>query len=112
MTPPEPGTPAVFDHPWQARAFALMLKLREHGHFTPAEWSAALGKEIHGTPNADPEAPIPRVNVSDYYQHWLSALEALVLQKGLTDRAALLMRKQAWEAAYRRTPHGKPVELG
>jgi len=29
----------------------------------------------------------------------------------LTDRAALLDRKEAWAEAYRRTPHGKPIEL-
>jgi hypothetical protein len=39
-------------------------------------------------------------------------LERLVTAKGLTDRAALLERKQAWADAYRHTPHGKPVELG
>jgi hypothetical protein len=32
--------------------------------------------------------------------------------KGLTDPAALHDRKEAWAEAYRRTPHGKPVELG
>ena len=42
---------------------------------------------------------------------WLAALERLVTAKGLTDRAALLDRKEAWAEAYRHTPHGKPVEL-
>jgi hypothetical protein len=41
----------------------------------------------------------------------LKALERLVAAKGLADRAALEDRKQAWADAYRRTPHGKPVEL-
>jgi hypothetical protein len=31
--------------------------------------------------------------------------------KGLTDSAALATRREAWAEAYRRTPHGKPVEL-
>ena len=39
-----------------------------------------------------------------------AALERLVI-KGLADRAALEMRKEAWADAYRHTPHGKPVEL-
>ena len=39
-----------------------------------------------------------------------AALEGLVTPKGLADSAALLARKQAWAEAYRRTPHGRPVE--
>jgi hypothetical protein len=35
----------------------------------------------------------------------------LVTHKGLADPASLLARKEAWAEAYRRTPHGKPVEL-
>jgi hypothetical protein len=38
-------------------------------------------------------------------------LERLVVDKGLTDGPALQARKEAWADAYRRTPHGKPVEL-
>ena len=77
-----------------------MLRLRERGCFTATEWSAALGKELNTT--AQPH---------DYYQHWLAALESLVLAKGLTDPKSLTERKKAWANAYRRTPHGKPVEL-
>jgi hypothetical protein len=46
-----------------------------------------------------------------YYHHWLAALERLVTDKGLTNRSALDMRKEAWAEAYRHTPHGQPVEL-
>jgi len=42
---------------------------------------------------------------SRYYHHWLAALE------GLVNSAALATRKAPWTEAYRRTPHGKPVEL-
>jgi hypothetical protein len=48
---------------------------------------------------------------SRYYEHWLAALERLVTRKGLTDTAALTVRKQAWADAYRHTPHGHPVVL-
>jgi len=33
------------------------------------------------------------------------------MSKGIADPAALSARKEAWAEAYRRTPHGKPVEL-
>ena len=113
--PPYPNSPtadaqpaaAAFAEPWQARAFALMLKLRERGHFTANEWSAALGEALRAPTESDPTD-----GNSSYYTHWLAALESLVLAKGLTDAQSLLSRKEAWADAYRRTPHGKPVQLG
>jgi nitrile hydratase accessory protein len=96
----------VFAEPWQAQAFALAVKLSEQGYFTWKEWAAALAEELKAA--ADRGEPD---DGSKYYQHWLVTLERLVTAKGLTDPAALLSRKQAWAEAYRRTPHGKPVEL-
>ena len=96
----------VFAEPWQAQAFALAVKLSQEGHFTWKEWSDALADEIKIACNRG-EAD----DGSRYYQHWLAALERLVTAKGLSDATSLLARKQAWAEAYRRTPHGKPVEL-
>jgi nitrile hydratase accessory protein len=96
----------VFAEPWQAQAFALAVNLSEEGHFTWSEWAAALGAEFKAA--ADRGEPD---DGSRYYEHWLAALERLVTEKGLTDRAALATRKAAWADAYRHTPHGKPVEL-
>jgi nitrile hydratase accessory protein len=96
----------VFAEPWQAQAFALAVKLSEQGYFSWKEWAEALGNELRsaaqqGEPDDD----------RHYYEHWLVALEHLVAAKGLADPAALVARKEAWAEAYRRTPHGKPVEL-
>jgi nitrile hydratase accessory protein len=96
----------VFAEPWQAQAFALAVRLSEQGHFTWKEWAAALAAELKAA--ADRGEPD---DGSRYYHHWLVALERLAAEKGLTDPAALAARKQAWAEAYRRTPHGKPVEL-
>jgi nitrile hydratase accessory protein len=103
--PRDPGGP-VFAEPWQAQAFALAVKLSEQGHFTWKEWAGALADELRAA--ADRGEPD---DGSHYYHHWLAALERLVTAKGLTDRAALARRKEAWAEAYRHTPHGKPVEL-
>ena len=103
MSQPEPVQERVFAEPWEAQAFALAVKLSEQGYFTWKEWAAALAEEIKAAPDDDG---------SRYYQHWLAALERLVTAKGLSDPAAMLARKEAWAEAYRRTPHGKPVELG
>jgi nitrile hydratase accessory protein len=103
--PRDEGGP-VFAEPWQAQAFALAVKLSEQGYFTWPEWSAALADELKAA--ADRGEPD---DGSRYYEHWLACLERLVAAKGLTDPAAMRARKEAWAEAYRRTPHGKPVEL-
>ena len=103
--PRDEGGP-VFAEPWQAQAFALAVKLSEHGHFTWKEWATALADELKvAASRGEPD------DGSHYYEHWLAALERLVAAKGLSDLAAMLARKQAWAEAYRHTPHGKPVEL-
>jgi nitrile hydratase accessory protein len=97
----------VFAEPWQAQAFALAVKLSEQGHFTWKEWAAALGEELKAVEHrGEPD------DGTHYYEHWLAALERLVVDKGLTDREAMRERKEAWAQAYLHTPHGTPVELG
>jgi nitrile hydratase accessory protein len=96
----------VFAEPWQAQAFALAVSLSERGYFSWKEWSAALADELKAA--ADRGEPD---DGSRYYDHWLAALERLVTAKGLTDTLSMQKRKEDWAEAYRRTPHGKPVQL-
>ncbi len=96
----------VFAEPWQAAAFALAVSLSRRGHFTWTEWAAALADELKAS-----AARGEPTDGSHYYHCWLATLERLVLAKGLTESRELLECKEAWAEAYRRTPHGKPVEL-
>ena len=103
-----PGLPRdadgpIFAEPWQAQAFALAVRLNAEGAFTWPDWAAALSRELAAGTDEDG---------SHYYVHWVAALEALVAERGLLTAPALAARKHAWAEAYRRTPHGKPVELG
>jgi nitrile hydratase accessory protein len=93
----------VFAEPWQAQAFALALQLHTQGAFTWTEWAQALSERL--------KAAGPEDDGSRYYEHWLATLEDLVMAKSLAKGSALAERKQAWADAYRRTPHGRPVEL-
>jgi nitrile hydratase accessory protein len=103
--PRDDGGP-IFAEPWQAEAFALAVRLSAQGHFTWKEWASALADELKGaSTRGEPD------DGSRYYHYWLTALERLVVAKRLSDPATLLARKEAWAQAYRRTPHGKPVEL-
>jgi nitrile hydratase accessory protein len=122
LSQPDPGTEAerldalprlprehdgpVFAEPWQAQAFALAVKLSEQGYFTWKEWAAMLGEELKAAEHrGEPD------DGTHYYEHWLVALERLVVDKGLTDREAMRERKEAWAHAYLHSPHGTPVEL-
>ncbi len=96
----------VFAEPWQAQAFALAVRLSAQGHFTWKEWAAALAAEFAAAVERD-EAD----DGSEYYHHWVAALEKLVASKGLAGEPELYERKEAWADAYRHTPHGQPVHL-
>ena len=106
--PPLPQDDAgpVFAEPWQAQAFALAVRLSERGHFTWKEWAAALADELKAAEDrGEPD------DGTQYYHHWVAALERLVTERALTDYPALEERKEAWADAYRHTPHGQPVLL-
>lgn len=103
--PRDEGGP-VFAEPWQAQAFALAVRLSAQGHFTWKEWADTLAAELASAAELG-EAD----DGSEYYIHWLCALEKLVTAKGLADPASLYERKEAWAYAYRHTPHGQPVQL-
>lgn len=102
LAPPEPD----FEYPWQAQALALADSLVEAGHFTKTDWAEALGvalksAEQAGTPDT----------LETYYNAVLSALEALTETFTDITLETRQQRRAAWEAAYLRTPHGKPVAL-
>lgn len=96
----------VFRAPWEAQAFAMTLALYERGAFSWKEWADALALAISDAQAAgDPDTG------ESYYLHWLDALEAITKKKGLVTGELLVHRKQEWDDAARRTPHGKPIEL-
>jgi nitrile hydratase accessory protein len=104
---PADGNAPLFAEPWQAQAFALAVQLCTQGHFTWREWTTALAAEIKAA-----ELHGEAGDGSHYYLHWLAALERVVMARGLTERTALLARKEQWAEAYRRAPHGTSVQLG
>ena len=74
----------VFEEPWEAQAFALVLRLSEQGLFQWSEWSAALATEIrHARDTGDQDLG------DTYYHYWLAALEKLLLEKSVLDSEAV-----------------------
>jgi nitrile hydratase accessory protein len=101
----EDGGP-IFREPWEAQAFALTLALYERGLFTWTEWAAALSAAIKRA-----QAAGDRDDGSAYYQHWLTAIEQLVIDKDIATEQALAERRGAWDRAAHATPHGQPILL-
>ena len=117
MSPPDPvalelgdmprddGGP-VFREPWEAQAFALVVELQSRGLFTASEWAACLSSQIkHAAEGGDPDLG------DTYYQHWLAALERLVVERGIADATSLAATREAWDRAARSTPHGEAIVL-
>lgn len=103
---PRDANGPVFAEPWQAQAFALAVQLNKAGCFTWKEWANELAAVLREAASRESQN-----DGSHYYDHWLLALERLCLSKDLTNALALTERRTAWAEAYRRTPHGRPVEL-
>ncbi len=69
----------VFAEPWQAQVFAVVVQLTERGELTWPDWADRLGAEF--------TAAEARGNLDTgerYYDHWLSALERLLVARQLT----------------------------
>ena len=96
----------VFSEPWEAKAFALAVRLSEAGWFTWPEWVRIFTQEI----KAAQERQDPDLG-DTYYRHWLNALERICAAKGLVGSEDLRQRKAIWRRAYLNTPHGQPVDL-
>ena len=79
----------------------MAVALHQRGLFTWREWADTLAAVI-----ADPEG-----STLPYYEQWLAALERLVTERDIVDRAELAKRREAWRAAAARTPHGQPIVL-
>ncbi|MGB3388265.1 MAG: nitrile hydratase accessory protein [Pseudaminobacter sp.] len=101
---PEPGGDApVFAEPWQAQAFAMVVALHGRGLFSWSEWAEALSAEL--------KKPDAAQDGSDYYVHWLRALEVLIARKGIAAPPDVDAVAAAWRRAAHATPHGKPILL-
>lgn len=108
--------PPVFAAPWQAHAFAMAVRLNAMGLFSWSEWSEALaGAEREaarvGACNRDAPDLVDPDLADTAYGHWIAALEALLVAKGVVSRQDVDAMTAAWHRAAEATPHGQPVVL-
>ena len=90
----------VFNEPWEASAFALVVGLHQNGTFEWSHWAETLGGVVKRDDGS-----------TSYYELWLKALETIISEKSLIADGEIVKRKQEWQAALLATPHGQPIEL-
>ena len=100
MNPPCADAAPTFEHPWQAQVFALVVQAHQAGAFSWPEWSAMLGEVMAASSGEE-----------DPWQAWPTALERLLVARGIAAPGALVALRQAWRLADEATPHGQPVSL-
>jgi nitrile hydratase accessory protein len=80
----------VFSDAWQAHAFAIVVELIEAHTISRNEWALALSTALK---NAEGRG---EVNTGErYYDHWLTALEAVIIDKELASSDELTAEEQS-----------------
>ena len=70
----------VFDVPWQARAFGLVVALHDDGEgFDWTNFRELLSDEVKA---ADPDMAPADALEEAYYEQWLAAFERLLIEEG------------------------------
>ena len=87
----EAGESPQFQAPWEARAFAMVVKLSEAGLFTWSEWVGFLSRSI--AESGAKEATDGRRR--SYGEQWIAAAESLLIAKGVTSAEQLQARRLA-----------------
>ena len=87
------GSDPVFQHPWEARAFAMIVSLSEQGLFAWSEWVECLSERIAAAEQRGSEDG----RCPSYSEHWVGAAEDLLIRKGITSFEQLRARRLgAW----------------
>lgn len=81
----------------------MTVHLHERGLFTWGEWAEILSAELHKPDRAE--------DGSDYFDCWVAALGAILVNRGVADADTILALQESWQRAAEATPHGKPIDL-
>jgi nitrile hydratase accessory protein len=93
--PPRSNGELVFAEPWESRAFAMTVALCEAGVFTWREFQGALIARIARQHDTSTDCC--------YYEHWLGALEDVLVSRGAVRHHSVTAR--ATELAQRPAGH-------
>lgn len=104
---PQSDAPEGFDAPWQAEAYGIGQALIEAGHVSAEQWAQALNKSLRQKLDTE---KLPD-NAETYSNAVVEALSVVTTRNELLSDQEVDERTEAWRSAYRRTPHGRPVNL-
>ena len=90
---PRDAVGPVFSEPWQAQAFAAVVELIESGQLTQREWAERLGVVFR---EAEERGEVD--TGKRYYEHWLTALERLAVEKKLAAPEELVQERETIRA--------------
>lgn len=76
---------------WEARAFAMVVRLSESGCFTWTEWVSHLAAQLRAAHEAAERGERHRT----YAESWIDAVETLLIAKGVTSAEQLRARRLA-----------------
>ena len=85
--PPRSNGELVFEEPWESRAFGLVVALSDKETFAWERFRQELIAEIGAWQGDD----------WSYYERWLAALEHVLLEGGVLDKAEIEARLAAIE---------------
>ena len=77
----------VFNEPWESRVFGTAVALCEQGLF---EWDEFRERLIAEIAAADVKTTDPGHPPATYYENFLSALERVLIDKGICDQADII----------------------
>lgn len=77
----EDGDGPVFDAPWQARAFGIVVALHDDGD--GFDWMEFQERLVDEVATADPDTAPEDALEEAYYEQWLAAFECLLVEEGL-----------------------------
>ena len=89
---------ATFAAPWQARAFAIAVRLRHDGQFP---WTAFQARLATVVATGSPDETAATGAEDAYYRQWLAALERLLLEESTLSRENLATRARAFASGDR-----------
>jgi hypothetical protein len=105
--PSQSDAPKGFDELWLVEAYGISQALIEAGHVSADQWAktlnAALQRKLYDEGLPD--------NAETYSLAIIEAFGEVFAENGIITLEELEQRSEAWRAAYKRTPHGRPVEL-
>ena len=120
-TPPGPEAPRIpgiapdgaepaFHAPWQARVFALTVRMEQAGVFGWADWTDTFAPVLNGDPRLP--AAASGAEVADrYWTAWAEALATLLDARGIATTNEVAETARTWQRAAQATPHGTPIEF-